>query len=113
MTLAPRHDEDDRAARPANRQCLEGTPEPAGLDLELELSVTGVVLSQPVFRERYRTAARQLAHMTVNGSALRTGDLYASGTAPGSAADQFGSGPGEGGGRVSRGEVAGRIGAPS
>ncbi len=35
----------------------------------------------------YWTPAQQLAHMTVNGASLRTGDLYASGTV---------SGPGEG-----------------
>ena len=28
----------------------------------------------------YWTAAQQLAHLTVNGAALRTGDLYGSGT---------------------------------
>jgi fumarylacetoacetase len=70
---------------------LEDPPEPAGLDLELELSVNGTVVSRPVFREMYWTAAQQLAHMTVNGASLRTGDLYASGTVSGSNPDQFGS----------------------
>jgi fumarylacetoacetase len=32
-----------------------------------------------------------LAHMTVNGASLRTGDLYASGTVSGRNADQRGS----------------------
>jgi len=31
----------------------------------------------------YWTAAQQLAHMTVNGASLRTGDLFASGTVSG------------------------------
>jgi fumarylacetoacetase len=70
---------------------LADPAEPAGLDLELELSVNGTVVSRPVFREMYWTAAQQLAHMTVNGASLRTGDLYASGTVSGAAADQFGS----------------------
>lgn len=32
-----------------------------------------------------------LAHMTVNGASLRTGDLFASGTVSGPAPDQYGS----------------------
>ena len=35
--------------------------------------------------------AQQLAHMTVNGASLRTGDLFASGTVSGPAKDQRGS----------------------
>ena len=31
----------------------------------------------------YWTPAQQLAHMTVNGAGLRTGDLFASGTVSG------------------------------
>ena len=32
-----------------------------------------------------------MAHLTVNGASLRTGDLYASGTVSGAAADEVGS----------------------
>jgi fumarylacetoacetase len=39
----------------------------------------------------YWTAAQQLAHLTANGASLRTGDLYASGTVSGEAADERGS----------------------
>jgi fumarylacetoacetase len=39
----------------------------------------------------YWTPAQQLAHMTVNGASLRTGDLYASGTVSGPERDQRGS----------------------
>jgi fumarylacetoacetase len=39
----------------------------------------------------YWTAAQQLAHMTVNGASLRTGDLFASGTVSGPRRDQRGS----------------------
>ena len=39
----------------------------------------------------YWTPAQQLAHLTVNGASLRTGDLFASGTVSGPAKDQRGS----------------------
>jgi fumarylacetoacetase len=39
----------------------------------------------------YWSPAQQLAHLTVNGASLRTGDLYASGTVSGSRRDQVGS----------------------
>ncbi len=57
--------------------------EPWGLDITLEVSVNGTVVSRPPFAEMYWTAAQQLAHLTVNGASLRTGDLYASGTVSG------------------------------
>lgn len=39
----------------------------------------------------YWTAAQQLAHMTVNGASLRTGDLYGSGTVSGPSEHERGS----------------------
>ncbi|MCZ9341777.1 fumarylacetoacetate hydrolase family protein, partial [Streptomyces sp. TRM76130] len=39
----------------------------------------------------YWTAAQQLAHLTVNGASLRTGDLYGSGTVSGPSARERGS----------------------
>jgi len=39
----------------------------------------------------YWTPAQMLAHMTVNGASLRTGDLYGSGTVSGPDPDQRGS----------------------
>ncbi|BEP13490.1 fumarylacetoacetase [Acidothermaceae bacterium B102] len=56
-----------------------GAP-PYGLDLQLEVRVNGTVVSQPMFREMYWTSAQLVAHLTVNGASLRTGDLLASGT---------------------------------
>jgi fumarylacetoacetase len=53
-------------------------PEGWGLDLSLEVSWNGTVVSQPPFATMYWTPAQQLAHLTVNGASLRTGDLYAS-----------------------------------
>jgi fumarylacetoacetase len=61
------------------------------LDLELTVEINGTVVSSPPFASMYWTPAQMLAHMTVNGASLRTGDLYASGTVSGTRADQFGS----------------------
>ena len=66
-------------------------PEPWGLDLTLEVEWNGTVVSRPPFATMYWTAAQQLAHLTVNGASLRTGDLYASGTVSGLGRDQRGS----------------------
>jgi fumarylacetoacetase len=64
---------------------------PSGLDLELELWWNGELVSRPPFRDMYWSPAQQLAHLTVNGSSVRTGDLYASGTVSGPRRDQRGS----------------------
>jgi len=63
----------------------------SAFDLALEVSLNGEVISRPPFAGTYWTADQQLAHLTVNGAALRTGDLYASGTVSGPARDQRGS----------------------
>ena len=70
---------------------LDDTASPWGLDITLEVRLNGQLLSRPPFRELYWTAAQQLAHLTVNGAGLRTGDLYASGTVSGPRRDQRGS----------------------
>jgi len=57
--------------------------EPWGLDIALEIAVNGYPVSRPPFASMYWTAAQQLAHMSVNGASLRTGDLFASGTVSG------------------------------
>jgi len=62
-----------------------------GLDISIEIEWNGTVVSRPPYRQMYWTAAQQLAHMTVNGASLRTGDLYASGTVSGPERDQVGS----------------------
>jgi fumarylacetoacetase len=64
---------------------------PWGLDLTLEVRLNGELVSCPPFGLMYWTPAQQLAHMTVNGASLRTGDLFASGTVSGPARDQRGS----------------------
>ncbi len=65
--------------------------EPWGLDLHLEVALNGTVVSRPEFARMYWTAAQQLAHMTVNGASLRTGDLYGSGTVSGPDRREYGS----------------------
>jgi fumarylacetoacetase len=61
------------------------------LDITLEVRLNGQLVSCPPFAGLYWTAAQQLAHLTVNGAALRTGDLFASGTVSGPRRDQRGS----------------------
>ncbi|GAA4570027.1 fumarylacetoacetase [Planotetraspora kaengkrachanensis] len=53
---------------------------PWGLDLTLGVELNGEPVSAPPYRHMYWTPDQMLAHMTVNGASLRTGDLFASGT---------------------------------
>jgi fumarylacetoacetase len=62
-----------------------------GLDITLEIRLNEHLVSRPPFRDLYWTADQQMAHMTINGASLRTGDLYASGTVSGAEPDQRGS----------------------
>jgi fumarylacetoacetase len=61
------------------------------LDLSMEVRLNGSVVSRPPFATHYWSPGQQLAHLTVNGASLRTGDLYASGTVTGTERDQRGS----------------------
>lgn len=110
-----------------------------GLDIDVEVALNGDVVSRPPYASLYWSPAQMLAHMTVNGASLRTGDLFASGTISGAEREQRGSflelswggkepfaegrtfledgdevvlrytAPGTGGGRIALGEVAGTI----
>jgi fumarylacetoacetase len=62
-----------------------------GLDVEFAIDWNGQRVACPPYREMYWSAAQMLAHMTVNGSSCRTGDLYASGTVSGPRPDQRGA----------------------
>lgn len=53
------------------------------LDVELEVELSGSVISRTNARGLYWSGPQQLAHATVNGALLRTGDLLASGTISG------------------------------
>lgn len=66
-------------------------PDPWCLDLRLTVRLNGSVVSEPPFVTQYWSPGQQLAHLTVNGASLRTGDLYASGTVTGPERDQRGS----------------------
>jgi fumarylacetoacetase len=62
-----------------------------GYDIELELRVNGEVRSRPPYRTMHWSPAQMLAHLTSNGAALRTGDLFASGTVSGPSDQEVGS----------------------
>ncbi len=72
-------------------------PEPGAYDIELEVLLLTPSLDDPVriahtnFRRMYWTIYQQLAHQTVNGTNIRPGDLYGSGTVSGPTEDSFGS----------------------
>jgi fumarylacetoacetase len=61
-----------------------------GLDIEFEVRLNGHVISRPPYAAMHWSPAQMLAHMTVNGASLRTGDLYASGTVSGPGPGQRG-----------------------
>ncbi|PRX53491.1 fumarylacetoacetate hydrolase [Nonomuraea fuscirosea] len=75
-------------------------PEPAaylrrradwGLDVSLEVLLNGEVVARPPYSAMYWTPDQMLAHLTVNGASLRTGDLFASGTISGAEPGERGS----------------------
>ncbi|MFD7154427.1 fumarylacetoacetase [Kribbella sp. NPDC059898] len=60
-------------------------------DITFEVRLNGHLVSTPPYRDIYWSPAQMLAHMTVNGASVRTGDLYASGTVSGAEKNQRGS----------------------
>ncbi|HEU5156945.1 MAG TPA: fumarylacetoacetase [Streptosporangiaceae bacterium] len=64
--------------------------EPWGLDLSLRVELNGHQIARPEFASMYWTPPQQLAHATVNGATLRTGDLFASGTVSGAERERRG-----------------------
>ena len=68
-----------------------------GVDLRLEIVLTTPAMPRPDvvsrvnFADMYWTMAQQLAHMTSNGTPVRAGDLYASGTVSGTEPESAGS----------------------
>ncbi len=69
----------------------------AAYDIELEAHIQSEKLTEPMrlthtnFKHMYWTIAQQLAHHTVNGTAMRVGDLCGSGTISGPTKDSLGS----------------------
>jgi fumarylacetoacetase len=84
---------DRRAALPA--QDPEPLPylrePPWAFDIDLEVEVNGAVVARSNTRHLYWSIAQQIAHLTVNGASLRTGDLLATGTISGPERAQRGS----------------------
>ena len=127
---------DPPAQEPAPLPYLAGG---RALDIAVEVVLNGQVVSRPPFRTMYWSPAQMLAHLTVNGASTRPGDLFASGTISGPEPETRGSflelswggkepfadgrtfledgdevtlrysAPGTGGGRITLGEVTGRI----
>jgi len=68
-----------------------------GVDLQLEAALASPAMDEPDVIARtsyggmYWTMAQQLAHITSNGTAIRPGDLYASGTISGAEPGSYGS----------------------
>jgi fumarylacetoacetase len=62
-----------------------------GFDVHYEVELDGTVVSRPEYRDLYWSPAQMLAHLTVNGASVRTGDLFGSGTISGAAKDTRGS----------------------
>jgi fumarylacetoacetase len=62
-----------------------------GLDIDFEVRINGHLVSRPPYGSMHWSPAQMLAHLTVNGASLRTGDLFASGTVSGPQPDQYGS----------------------
>ena len=56
---------------------------PWAFDIDLEVELNGTVVARTNTRHLYWSIAQQIAHLTVNGASMRTGDLLASGTISG------------------------------
>jgi fumarylacetoacetase len=77
---------------PMPLEYLRGSPEAVfGLDVHVEVEVNGTVVSRPEYRDMYWAPAQMLAHLSVNGASVRSGDLFGSGTISGAAKDTRGS----------------------
>jgi fumarylacetoacetase len=65
--------------------------EPWAYDIALEVELGGAVIARTNARHLYWSIAQQIAHLTVNGASLRTGDLLATGTISGPGREERGS----------------------
>ena len=70
-----------RAAGPAAAALL--AEEPWAYDIALTVELNGGEIARSNTRYLYWSIAQQIAHLTVNGASLRTGDLLATGTISG------------------------------
>jgi fumarylacetoacetase len=60
-------------------------------DITFEVYWNSELVSSPPYKDMYWSPAQMLAHLSVNGASIRTGDLFASGTVSGADKDQRGS----------------------
>jgi fumarylacetoacetase len=67
------------------------TEEPWAYDIPLEVELNGETIVRSNTRHLYWSIAQQIAHLTVNGASLRTGDLLATGTISGPEPEERGS----------------------
>jgi fumarylacetoacetase len=65
--------------------------EPWAYDIALEVELNGEAISRTSARNLYWSVEQQVAHATVNGASLRTGDLLATGTISGAEPGSQGS----------------------
>ena len=88
---------DQLADRRVAREAQEPQPldylreEPWAYDIPLEVELNGTVVARSNTRHLYWSIAQQVAHLTVNGASLRTGDLLATGTISGPEPEARGS----------------------
>jgi fumarylacetoacetase len=67
----------------ADQAAADGGDAAYGLDIHYEVVWNGTVVSRPEYRDMYWSPAQMLAHLTVNGASIRSGDLFGSGTISG------------------------------
>jgi fumarylacetoacetase len=65
--------------------------EPWALDVGLDIELNGERVARSSGRHLYWSVAQQIAHLTLNGARLRTGDLLGSGTISGPEREERGS----------------------
>jgi fumarylacetoacetase len=65
--------------------------EPWAYDIALKVELNGTEIATSNTRHLYWSIAQQIAHLTVNGASLRTGDLLATGTISGPEREERGS----------------------
>ncbi|MEW1860261.1 fumarylacetoacetase [Streptomyces sp. NBC_00669] len=69
----------------------DGAARPSALDIAIEVRLNGHLVARPPFATMYWTYPQMVAHLTVNGASLRTGDLFGSGTVSGPERDTRGA----------------------
>jgi fumarylacetoacetase len=88
---------DELDERRVSREPQEPAPlrylaeEPWAYDIALKVELNGTEIATSNTRHLYWSISQQIAHLTVNGASLRTGDLLATGTISGPEREQRGS----------------------